>query len=59
MVSENCGVVAEIWDNVKTVLPTEILGDLCAGIFVYYYMASNWSNGSGVVFKGDVELLPS
>ena len=32
---------------------------MCAGIFVYYEIAYDWSDGSVVVVKGAVEVRPS
>ena len=37
----------------------KVPGEPCAGTFVYYDMASDWSNGGGVVVKGSIELGPS
>ena len=51
--------MADFWSNAKTVLSTEVPGELCAGLLVYYDTASDCSNGSGVVIKGSVEVCPS
>ena len=43
----------------KIVLATDVPGELCSGIVVYDETASDWYNGSDIVFKGAVEVLPS
>ena len=51
--------MVEIWANVKTFLATEVPVEPCAGNFVCYEMASDWSDGGGVVVKGSFEVLLS
>ena len=51
-------LVVERWANVKIVLATEVPGETCAGIFMYHDKVSDWSNVSGIVIKGGVEVRP-
>ena len=51
-------VVTDKWGNIKTIFATEVPGEPCAGIFLYYETSSKFSNRSGVVVKGDIEVHP-
>ena len=50
--------MAERWSNVNFFLATEVPGEPSGGIFVYYDTASDWSEISGIVVKGGVEVCP-
>ena len=51
--------MAESWSNVETIFSSEAPGDPYDGIFFNYDTESYWYGGSGVVFKGDIEVWPS
>ena len=51
--------MTESWSNLRTLLATEVPGESCVRIFVYYDTSSNWSNRSSVVVKKAVEVRPS